>query len=69
MAVVASFLFLIMATTGQGIAYTAAVQTMVDNATNGTKVAADNMTADAGNMTDANTTQIGNISGCGNECF
>ena len=42
---------------------------MMDNATNGTTMAADNMTASAGNMTDANTTQIGNISGCGNECF
>jgi hypothetical protein len=27
------------------------------------------MTSSAGNMTDANMTQIGNMSGCGNECF
>jgi hypothetical protein len=29
----------------------------------------DNMTAGAGNTTDANVTQSGKISGCGNECF
>jgi hypothetical protein len=34
-----------------------------------TTIAADNMTASAGNMTDANKTQIDNMSGCNNECF
>ena len=36
---------------------------------NATMAAQDNMTAGAGNMTDANVTQTGKISGCGNECF
>jgi len=31
-------------------------------------LAQDNMTM-GGNMTDANSTQTGSISGCGNECF
>jgi len=37
--------------------------------TNATTTSAENMTASPGNMTGANMTQIGNISGCGNECF
>ena len=41
-------------------------QPTTDNATMATQ---DNMTAGAGNMTDANVTQSGQISGCGNECF
>ena len=66
---VASFLFLVMATSGQGITYPAVAQTMMDNATNATTTSAVNMTASAGNMTGANVTQMGNVSGCGNECF
>jgi hypothetical protein len=34
-----------------------------------TTIAADNMTASAGNMTDANKKQIDNMSGCSNECY
>jgi hypothetical protein len=68
-AIVASFLFLIMAATGQGITDSAVAQIMMDNATNATTTSAENMTASPGNMTGANMTQIGNISGCGNECF
>jgi hypothetical protein len=68
-AMVASFLLLVMATTGQGIASPAVAQTMMDNATNATTTSAGNMTASAGNMTGANMTQMGNVSGCGNECF
>jgi hypothetical protein len=41
-------------------------QPTTDNATMATQ---DNMTAGAGNTTDANVTQSGKISGCGNECF
>jgi hypothetical protein len=41
-------------------------QPTTDNATMATQ---ENMTAGAGNTTDANVTQSGKISGCGNECF
>jgi hypothetical protein len=41
----------------------------MDNTTNATMMAQDNMTSNIGNMTDANTTQSGNMSGCGDECF
>lgn len=44
-------------------------QPTTDNATDTTMATQDNMTAGAGNMTDANVTQSGKISGCGNECF
>jgi hypothetical protein len=56
-AMVASFLFLVMATSGQGITYPAVSQTMMDNATNATTMSAENMTASSGNITDANMTQ------------
>jgi hypothetical protein len=68
-AMVASFLFLVLAISGQGITYPAVGQTMMDNATNATTTSAGNITASAGNMTGANMTQMGNVSGCGNECF
>jgi hypothetical protein len=68
-AMVASFLFLVMVTTGQGITYSAIAQTMTDNAANATTTSRGNMTASAGNMTGTNMTQMGNVSGCGNECF
>jgi hypothetical protein len=47
----------------------AVAQTPMNNTTNATMMAQDNMTSSAGNMTDANMKQIGNMSGCGNECF
>jgi hypothetical protein len=68
-AMVVSFLFLVMATTGQGITSPAVAQTMMDNATNTTTTFAGNMTASGGNITGTNMTQMGNVSGCGNECF
>jgi hypothetical protein len=68
-AMVASSLFLIISATDQGITYPAVAQTMMDNATNTSTTSAENMTASAGNMTGSNMTQMGNVSGCGNECF
>ena len=50
-------------TSGIGIIDSVLAQTTMDNATNAT------MTTGAGNMTGANMTQSGNISGCGTECF
>ena len=47
----------------------AVTQTPMDNTINVTMMAQDNMASSAGNMTDANMKQIGNMSGCGNECF
>ncbi|HKI09972.1 MAG TPA: hypothetical protein VKA09_16395 [Nitrososphaeraceae archaeon] len=44
-------------------------QSTIDNATDTTMATQDNMTASAGNMTDANITESGKISGCGTECF
>jgi type IV secretory pathway TrbL component len=44
-------------------------QSTTDNATDTTMAMQNNMTASAGNMTDANVTQSGKISGCGTECF
>ena len=44
-------------------------QTPMDNTTNANMMAQDNMTSSAGNMTVANMKQIGNMPGCGNECF
>ena len=44
-------------------------QSTTDKAIGTTMATQDNMTAGAGNMTDANVTQSGKISGCGNECF
>jgi hypothetical protein len=46
-----------------GIIDSVLAQTTMDNATNAT------LTTGAGNMTGANMTQSGNISGCGTECF
>ena len=50
-------------TSSLGIIDSVLAQTTMDNATNAT------LTTGAGNMTGANMTQSGNISGCGNECF
>ena len=58
-----------VAATGMETTELAVAQTPMDNATNATMMAQDNMTSSAGNMTDANMTQIGNMSGCDNECF
>ena len=69
MVVVVGIAFLIVAATGLEITDLAVAQTPKDNATNATMMAQDNMTSSAGNMNDANMTQIGNMSGCGNECF
>jgi hypothetical protein len=55
--------------TGMEMTELAVAQTLMVNETNATMMAQDNMTSSAGNMTDANMTQIGNMSGCGNECF
>jgi hypothetical protein len=69
MVVVVGIAFSIVATTGWGMTELALAQTQLDNTTNATMMAQDNMTSSAGNTTDANMTQIGNMSGCGNECF
>jgi hypothetical protein len=58
-----------VAATGMEMTELAVAQTPTDNATNATMMAQGNMTSSAGNMTDANMTQIGHMSGCGNECF
>ena len=50
-------------TSSLGIIDSVLAQTTMDNATNAT------LTTGAGNMTGANMTQSGNISGCGTECF
>jgi hypothetical protein len=50
-------------TSNLGIIDSVLAQTTMDNATNAT------LTTGAGNMTGANMTQSGNISGCGTECF
>lgn len=69
MGVVVGIAFLIVAATGMEITELAVAQTPTDNATDATMMAQENMTSSAGNMTDANMTQIGNMSGRGNECF
>jgi hypothetical protein len=56
-------------TSGIGNIDSVLAQTTMDNATNATMMSQSNTTADAGNMTDANMTQSGSISGCGTECF
>lgn len=56
-------------TSGLGIIDSALAQTTMDNTINATMTSQSNMTTGAGNMTGANMTQSGNISGCGNECF
>lgn len=68
-AIMAWFVFLMMGATSLAIPNSALAQSATDNATNTTAMAAENMTASAVNMTGANMTQNGNISGCGNECF
>jgi hypothetical protein len=50
-------------TSSLGIIDSVLAQTTMDNATNAT------LATGAGNMTGANMTQSGNISGCGTECF
>jgi hypothetical protein len=50
-------------TSSLGIIDSVLAQTTMDNATNAT------LTTGAGNVTGANMTQSGNISGCGTECF
>ena len=50
-------------TSSLGIIDSVLAQTTMDNATNAT------LPTGAGNMTGANMTQSGNISGCGTECF
>jgi hypothetical protein len=60
---------LIVGPIGSKLIDSASAQTTMDNATNATATAQENMTAGAGNMTDSNVTGSGNISGCGTECF
>jgi hypothetical protein len=50
-------------TSSLGIIDSVLAQTTMDNATNAT------LTTGDGNMSGANMTQSGNISGCGTECF
>jgi hypothetical protein len=44
-------------------------QTTMGNETDANVTAQGNMSAGAANMTNANSTESGSISGCGNECF